>query len=53
MMVFFTVMEDSSFVGYSVEDLFNHNGLENNNEDVESREQVSLLSDELPLGSIF
>jgi len=45
-------VEDSSLVGNSVEDLFNHDSLENDNEDVKGWEQVSCLGHEFPFSSI-
>lgn len=45
-------MEHSSFVRNTIEDLFNHNGLEDNDEDMQSREEVACLGNEFPFSSI-
>jgi hypothetical protein len=45
-------VEDSSLVGNSVEDLLDHDSLEDDDEDMESGEQVSGLGHEFPFSSV-
>lgn len=46
-------MQETSFVGNSIENLFNHDSLEDDEEDMHGGEEVASLGLELPLGAIL